>query len=145
MRFLPFLLLTTIVFIFPGYTASPLSCNNIWGRPAETGNTAVYLDITALEKDDLLLSAEVDPKIAARCELHTHIQDGNVMRMQRVEGSIACPKNTAVIFKPGGAHIMIMGIQSPLRAGDYLPLTLKFQQAGGQTLMVPIMHNLRVK
>jgi copper(I)-binding protein len=41
-------------------------------------------------------------------------------------------------MKSGGLHIMLMGLKSPLKAGQQLPLTLKFQKAGVVRLSVPI-------
>jgi len=40
------------------------------------------------------------------------------------------PPGQPVTLKPGGTHIMLMGLKQPLHAGDKFPLTLQFAKAG---------------
>jgi len=42
-------------------------------------------------------------------------------------------------FKPGGMHIMLVGLKQPLKAGDSFPLTLAFQKAGAVETTVMIV------
>jgi copper(I)-binding protein len=62
---------------------------------------------------------------------------GGVMRM-RSAGTVAIAPGQVLQMKSGGLHIMLMGLKSPLKAGQQLPLTLKFQRAGVVRLSVPI-------
>jgi len=55
--------------------------------------------------------------------------EGDVMKMREVE-AIELPAGKTVELKPGGLHIMLMGLKAPLKAGSSVPLTLKFEKAG---------------
>ena len=43
-----------------------------------------------------------------------------------------------VTLKPGGAHIMLMGLNQPLQAGQSFPLTLTFEKAGQREVSVAV-------
>ena len=44
----------------------------------------------------------------------------------------------SVVFEPGGRHIMLMGLDTPLRAGQKIQLTLRFEHAGEARVSVPV-------
>lgn len=70
-------------------------------------------------------------------ELHTMRMDGDVMRMREVE-AIELPAGQTVELKPGGLHLMLMGLKAPLKAGDSVPVTLKFEKAGEVTVQLKV-------
>lgn len=72
-------------------------------------------------------------------ELHTHEMDGDMARMRQVP-EIAVPAGETVELAPRGLHVMLMGVESALREGDTLDLTLIFETAGEVTVQVPV-HN----
>ena len=94
-----------------------------------------YLKLENKGADDKLLSASAD--VAASVELHSMRMEGDVMRMRQVDG-IALPKGKTVELKPGGFHIMFMGLKAPLKSGDKFPLKLKFEKAGEVTVTVNV-------
>ncbi|MEN7529959.1 copper chaperone PCu(A)C [Cupriavidus sp. 2SB] len=65
-------------------------------------------------------------------ELHEMKMDNNVMRMRPIE-SLDLPKMQNVQLKPGGYHVMLMGLKQQLKAGDSVPITLKIEQNGKVT------------
>jgi len=67
--------------------------------------------------------------VSARAELHEMAVVDNVMRMREVKG-IDVPANGALELKPGGYHLMFMELKAPLKQGDKVPVTLKFEKAG---------------
>jgi periplasmic copper chaperone A len=73
-----------------------------------------------------------------RIELHTHIMDGDVMRMREMEGGIPLPPGETVKLQPGGFHIMLLGLKQGLAAGSRFPLTLTFEKAGSVQVDVPV-------
>ncbi|HET7791956.1 MAG TPA: copper chaperone PCu(A)C [Rhizobacter sp.] len=85
--------------------------------------------------DDRLLAASAE--VAKAVELHTMSMEGDVMRMRQVE-AIDLPVGKAVALKPGGLHIMLMGLKAPLKEGDKFPLKLKFEKAGEVTVQVNV-------
>lgn len=58
-------------------------------------------------------------------ELHTHLNEGGVMKMRPVQGIDIKPKGEAAL-KPGGLHIMLIDLKSAMKEGDVVPITLTF-------------------
>jgi len=84
---------------------------------------------------DRLLSAS--SPVSARVELHTHIDDGGVMRMRKV-GGIDLPAGETVELKPGSYHIMMFN--SDMTLGEETTVTLDFENSEDLTLVVPILQ-----
>ncbi|HZT55052.1 MAG TPA: copper chaperone PCu(A)C [Burkholderiaceae bacterium] len=93
------------------------------GQPTGGG----FLKLDNKGRDDKLLS--VRAAVSAGVELHAMRMDGDVMRMRQVD-AIALPAGQTVELKPGGFHIMFVGLKAPLKAGDKFPMTLTFEKAG---------------
>jgi periplasmic copper chaperone A len=84
---------------------------------------------------DQLIS--VSSPVAGEMQLHTMTMEGNVMKMREVK-AIDVPSNGSVELKPGGLHLMFMDIKAPLKAGESVPVKLKFQKAGELEIKVPV-------
>ena len=67
--------------------------------------------------------------VAGRVEMHVTTRDGDVMKMRQVE-SFDVPAGGAFELKPGGAHLMLMDLQRPLKQGEKVPLTLRLEKGG---------------
>jgi periplasmic copper chaperone A len=109
--------------------AGDLAVQRPWTRAAGQGATgAGFLSVSNRgAAADRLLSASTP---AARAvELHTMLRDGDVMRMRAVD-AIEIPAGQTVALRPGGLHIMLVGLSRPLREGETVPLTLRFERAG---------------
>jgi copper(I)-binding protein len=108
-----------------------------WARPTVEGQMAggAFLKIQNVGGADRLLSAS--SSAAAMVQLHTMSVEGNVMKMREVE-TIELPAGKTVELKPGGLHIMLMGLKAPLKAGSGVPLTLKFEKAGAVTVNLTV-------
>ncbi|MDP1751237.1 MAG: copper chaperone PCu(A)C [Reyranella sp.] len=65
-----------------------------------------------------------------KVEVHEMKMDGNVMRMREVEKGLEIPAGATVTLKPGGFHIMFMGLKAPFAKDTKVPLTLVFEKAG---------------
>lgn len=109
--------------------AGDITVENAWARAsakmARAG--AAFLTIKNGGEADKLVAAKAD--ISKKVELHTHIKDGDVMKMRQVE-SITVPANGMAMLQPGGDHVMFMGLTKQLNEGDMFPLTLVFEKAG---------------
>jgi periplasmic copper chaperone A len=105
-----------------------LQITNVWARatPAKAANGAAYLTMQSGASDRL---TGASTPVAANAELHHMTMQGNVMRMRQV-ASIDLPAGEPVTLKPGGFHIMLLGLKQPLHTGDKFPLTLHFVKAG---------------
>ena len=91
-------------------------------------NAAAFMTLNNhSDRDDHLVAVRTTR--ARKAELHTHIDDQGVMRMRPV-ARITVPAGAAAKLKPGGDHVMFMGLTAPLKKGDTLSLTLVFEHAG---------------
>jgi copper(I)-binding protein len=93
-----------------------LTIGHPWSTITRGGlkTTAVYLTlINDGDKADTLL--RVSSPIAAGAMIHMNIKDGNVMRMRMLD-AVEIPAGKAVTLEPGGLHIMLTGIDHPLKA-----------------------------
>jgi copper(I)-binding protein len=106
-----------------------ITIEKAWARatPGRARNGGAYVTIRNSGDADRLLSASGD--IAERVELHTHLMDSGIMKMRQVE-AIDLPANGSVDMKPGGLHIMLMGLKAPLKPDDAFELILHFATAG---------------
>jgi copper(I)-binding protein len=103
-----------------------------WARatPPGAANGAAYLQLTNTgERTGRLVGAR--SPLAERVELHTHVMESGMMRMQQV-AAIDLPPGERVRLEPGGLHLMLFGLRQPLVAGQQLPLTLELES--GETL-----------
>ncbi len=84
---------------------------------------------------DRLVSLSAD--VAKTVELHEMKMEGDVMKMRQVAG-IPLAAGQTVELKPGGYHVMFVGLKAPLKAGDSFPMKLRFEKAGEVTVDVKI-------
>jgi len=103
-----------------------LKASDAWIR-ATPAVGAGYLVIANGGAADKLLGASSDA--ASAVELHTHKMEGDVARMRQVD-DVAVPAGQKVEFKPGGLHLMLMGLKRPLKNGDQVAIKLRFEKAG---------------
>ncbi len=112
------------------YKAGALHIDHPWARPLPpvAPNGGAYLTIMNHgAQADRLLGARTER--AAVTEIHTHVQENGLMQMRQVDGVDIPPHGTAIL-KPGGDHLMMMGLTAPLAEGDSFALTLIFEKAG---------------
>jgi periplasmic copper chaperone A len=98
------------------------------GSDTNFGNGAIYMQIDNKGNTPEKL-IKVESGVAATVEMHQTTMDGEVMKMGPVE-SIDIPANSKVEFKPGGYHIMLVGLKKELKAGEKIHLTLIFETSG---------------
>ena len=109
---------------------SQVTVEGAWSRATPPGAkvAAGYLTIrNAGASADRLLAAS--SPAAARIETHVIEKQGEILRMREVKG-YEVPAKGSFELKPGGPHLMLVDIKAPLKEGDRLPLTLRFEKAG---------------
>jgi len=93
--------------------------------------------ITGGATADRLLS--VSAGVSRAVELHSMAMEGDVMRMRQIDG-VAVAAGQTVELKPGGMHLMFVGLTRPLKNGDSFPLALRFEKAGEVKVDVKVMQ-----
>jgi len=90
--------------------------------PPNAPATGAFMVIrNAGDKDVKVLKA--DNPVSRVTELHTHLNEGGVMKMRPVAAIEVKAKGEAVL-KPGGLHVMMIDLKAPMKEGDVVPITL---------------------
>lgn len=66
---------------------------------------------------------------AKEVQIHEMKMDMDRMMMRQIN-FIEIPPNGSVELKPGGYHLMLMGLDNPIKEGEQLKMTLQFEKAG---------------
>lgn len=114
-----------------GFTFGALKIGHPWSRETAPGQSAGggFLTITNTGKQADRLVSATSPA-AAQVQIHTVSMAGGVMRMRELPTGLEIPAGATVALKPGGYHIMLIGLKAPLKQGAMVPADLRFQRAG---------------
>lgn len=109
-----------------------LKIDDVWARTGQPGQvSAAYMDIKNKGAADKLIAAQCD--CAKATELHDVQMVDGTMKMVPVP-AMDIPAKGELKLKQGSYHIMLIGLNRPLVAGEKLPITLKFEKAGTVTV-----------
>lgn len=106
---------------------NPIEVKDAWVRAMPVGipNSAAFFEISNhLPKAITLMS--VSTPVAKESEIHETIQQGPFTTMNEVK-TVTIPAKESVGLKPGGLHVMLVGLEKPLEEGQTIPLTLTFE------------------
>ncbi len=112
-------------------TAGTLKISAPWARATPKGASigGGYLKITNTgTAPDRLIGGSTD--VASRFEVHEMSMDNGVMKMRPVTGGLEIKPGQTVELKPGGYHVMLMGLKQQLEKGQHFKATLEFAKAG---------------
>lgn len=120
--------------------ADAVTVENPFARAVPPGqpNSAAFMTLVNTSDVDHSLKSATSP-VAATVELHTHTNNNGVMEMRQVE-QIAVPAKGRAELKPGGFHIMLIGLKQDLTAGEKAQLTLTFEDGSTTTVDAPIQE-----
>ncbi len=119
------------------YQVGDLVVEAPWSRASPGGAGGAFMVIhNAGRQSDRLISAASD--MAARVEVHLTVMQDGVMRMRHAEDGVEVPAGGMAELKPGGFHVMLMGLTHPLEEGSSFPVTLVFEKAGEVTVDVQV-------
>jgi copper(I)-binding protein len=112
------------------YNVGPLHIGHPWARATPKGAPGGgYLAITNNGSTPDRLMGGSSPA-AKEFELHQMMNENGVMKMRPVEGGLEIKPGETVTLKPSGYHIMLVGLDKPLKQGERVPATLEFAKAG---------------
>ena len=107
-----------------------------WARATPVKTGAAYISVRN-DGDTADRLTGVSSDVAQMTHLHQSKEENGVMQMRPVDG-IDLPPHATVTLKPGGNHVMLMGLANSLKAGDTFPLALTFEKAGATTVTVEV-------
>lgn len=125
------LLLSTPVAVGDDYTVGGIAVSHPYARAtpasAAVGGGYMMLENRGAQADRLL---SVASGAAQRVEVHEMAMANGVMTMRPVKDGVALPAGAKVELKPGGFHVMFIGLAKPFVKGERVKATLTFEKAG---------------
>jgi copper(I)-binding protein len=117
------------------YKVGAIQISQPWARatPKGASSAAAYMTVSNTGSAAQRLSC-VSSDAAAQCQIHEMTMDGGVMKMRPVQGGLEVKPGETVTLKPGGFHIMLVGLKEPLQAGKSLDATFKVE--GGDSVQI---------
>jgi copper(I)-binding protein len=112
-------------------TVGQLKISAPWARATPKGASVGggYLTITNTGNAPDRLTGGVSA-IAREVQVHEMIMENDVMKMRPVTGGLEIKPGATVTLKPGGYHIMFVGLKRGLKQGEHFEVTLEFAKAG---------------
>ena len=112
-----------------------------WVRGVVKGQaeTGAFMTLKSQEATSLIGAAS---PVAKTVQIHEMKMEGDMMKMRPV-AAIEIPANSTVELKPGGYHVMLMGLNKPLAKGDKVPLKLTFRAKNGTQSTVDVQAEVR--
>ena len=111
--------------------AGDLTITQAWSRATPGGAKVAGGYLTIENKgstSDRLIGGSGD--VTDRIEVHEMTTSNGVMTMRALDNGLVIEPGKTVKLAPGGYHLMMFDLKSPLKQGDKLPLTLQFEKAG---------------
>ena len=111
--------------------------SDAWARATAPGVDvgAAYMVIEGGARDDRLVDASSDR--AAMVHLHTVEEQDGVAKMRAID-AVAVPAGGRVVLAPKATHLMLMGLDRPLVAGERFTVTLEFAESAPQSVAVTV-------
>jgi periplasmic copper chaperone A len=139
----------------PDSSGPKIRVENAWARPGpatsmsgdsgmpdmqgmsanETTSAAYFVIVNDGSEADALIGAATE--VAGKAEMHETRMQGDVAEMVPVP-RVDIPGHGRVEFKPGGYHVMLVGLTRDLKVGGSLKLILRFEKSGSISVDVPI-------
>ncbi len=113
--------------------AGAVTASDPWVKTAPSGMTAAFVTLTNSSDAAVLLTAASTPA-SPMVQLHEMVMKDGAMVMQEKKGGIEIPAHGSTVLEPGGNHIMLMDLASPIKAGDEVSFVLTFST--GPTLSI---------
>ena len=112
-------------------TAGDLVITQAWTRATPNGAKIGGGYLTIENKGstpDRLIGGSTDA--AGRIAVHEMAMKDGVMTMRSLDNGLTIDPGKTVKLAPGGYHLMMFDPKDPLKQGDTVPVTLKFEKAG---------------
>lgn len=139
--------LTLATFLGTGFTTPALAAGaadvvtvvDPYVRLAPPGatTTAAFMVLKNTGATDVRL-VKADNPASKTTELHTHINEGGMMKMRQVP-AIDIKAQGETRLAPGGLHVMMIGLKAGLKEGDKIPLTLGFNDGSSKQVEAPVL------
>jgi periplasmic copper chaperone A len=143
-RILMIVTLGTFLLSACGSAPTDMEALEVWARTGmQGGNSAIYMVlVNGSSVDDELLSVSSD--VAEAVELHESKVGSNGEMQMIPQSSVPVAAGAEVEFKPGGLHVMFIGLKQDLKVGDQFEVTLHFKKHADIVLKVDVKEGMRM-
>src|SRR6202171_2709360 len=119
--------------------AGDLVISQAWSRATPGGAKVAGGYLTIENKGtvaDRLIGGSAD--IADKVQVHEMATSNGVMTMRPLDSGLTIEPGKTVKLAPGGYHLMLFDLKTPLKQGDKVPVTLEFEKAGKVKLTLDV-------
>lgn len=109
--------------------------------PPNMKQTAIFMDIKNNSDKEISL-IDANTSLSSVTELHTHIKDGEMMKMIKVS-DIKIPAHGEANLKSGGLHIMVFDLNSSVDENTTANVWLKFDN--NETMLIENIPSKKVQ
>lgn len=127
---------TTLIAAVARAQAPTITVTAPWARATTPSAMAGGAFLTLLASAPDSLTGASSP-VASMVQIHETVEQGGVMKMLPV-AALKLNPGIKTELKPGGYHVMLMGLKQPLKQGESFPLTLTFANAPAITVQVMV-------
>lgn len=129
---------TGLLVALTSYANANIQADHAYARAtAPTATTsAVFVSLSNNGEQAVSLLSASTPR-AGKVELHDMIMEGDVMKMRQIE-KITIPAHGQTILQPGSLHVMLFDLDSALKEGEQLEVTLNFSNQQSLVISAPI-------
>jgi periplasmic copper chaperone A len=138
-QILVFCILASVTVATTAKASQAISITQAWSRATPKGSPVAAGYLTIENRDglpDRLL--EVHSNSAKKVEIHTTVIEHGINSMHPVKDGLLIPATDSVTLKPGGSHLMFVGLNDPFVEGGNVAVDLIFEKAGKITANLTI-------
>lgn len=118
--------------------ADSVAVHDAWIKAVDSGMTGAFGQLENTGTADVTV-VSVSTEISHMVELHETVEnEAGEMTMREVEDGFNIAAGDTLLLEPGANHIMLMGIEQPLVAGDVVSFTVLFSDDSTLTFEAPV-------
>ena len=121
--------------------SAAVTATDAWVRGTVPAQRTTGAFVTLQSTGDARLVGVASP-VATSAEIHESDMANGMMRMKAVD-FVALPAGKRVELKPGGYHVMLLGVVKPLGEGDSVALTLTLEEPSGKRSTLEVRAAVR--
>lgn len=140
-RFRPQALALTLCATLAAAATAQVTVSDPWVRATvpQQKATGMFAAVTAAKGGKVVAASS---PMAEVVEIHEMAMDNNVMRMRAIP-ALELPAGKAVELKPGGFHVMLMGLKQQVKEGDTVSVNLVVEGQDGKRETVEVKAPVR--
>ncbi|MGO3886441.1 MAG: copper chaperone PCu(A)C [Mycetocola sp.] len=118
--------------------AEQLTVTDAWVKSAEDGMSAAFGELSNTGDSEITLVSVTTPA-SSDVELHETVEnESGAMVMREKSGGFSIGAGDSLDLEPGGNHIMLMGLNDPILAGDEVTFELEFSDGSHTQFSAPV-------